>query len=708
MMRLAHLARGAVLAALAFGAGCTSSSSPPPSPMCPASTTPPADAPALLGAACDPLVPSQCGYPFPSNVYLVDDTTTTTGKRVALPAAAMPMNTIIGKALPPSLVADSDGFSPGQNILTHLPGATVTGLPTQDTLALSVTTASPTILLDADTGELVPHFAELDEELIQEADADRAFLIRPVIRLADATRYIVAIRHVVDANGKPLAPTPVFQALRDGTTSCDPSVALRQSLYADIFAKLAKAGVKTDDLQLAWDYSTASRQNNTARFLHMRDDALAKVGTDGPSYTLFPPAAAGTTPDPTSASCNNLKVATNAAETAALSPSEIGTGHCSQDSPTPHIWRRLFGLMTVPIYTTTPNPGAALNVGADGMPVQNGTAQYEFEVNIPMSATMKPGAPLQNGHGLFGEKTEGDGSYLATIDDQGDYVSVAVDLLGMCGDDSVNVENSIAGDPQGFKDDVGRQHQGILNELLSMRLMNGLAKDPATFYNGQPTIDATQHYYRGDSQGGIFGTTYMAVTTDVTRGVLGEPGMPYSLLLNRSEDFGPFFIVLPGVYQNGRNIQLFLGMVQMIWDHTEPDGYAPYIVDNNLEGTPAHRVLIHANIGDYQVTPLGAEVIARTIGAQNLSPADREIFGVPDAPSPIDGSAIVEWTWGLEPAPETNNPPGDLCPTGAPAACGDPHDQLRNQPSSIQQELDFFTTGKVVGTCNGPCVGTFM
>ena len=39
-----------------------------------------------------------------------------------------------------------------------------------------------------------------------------------------------------------------------------------------------------------------------------------------------------------------------------------------------------------------------------------------------------------------------------------------------------------------------------------------------------------------------------------------------------------------------------------------------------------------------------------------LSPADREIFGVPDAPSPIDGSAIVEWTWGLEAAPETNTP----------------------------------------------------
>ncbi len=143
----------------------------------------------------------------------------------------------------------------------------------------------------------------------------------------------------------------------------------------------------------------------------------------------------------------------------------------------------------------------------------------------------------------------------------------------------------------------------------------------------------------------------MSVSTDVTRGVLGEPGAPYSLILNRSADFGPFFIVLPAVYGTGREIQFFLGLVQMLWDRTEPDGYVPYIVNNNLPGTPAHRVLIHDNIGDYQVTPLGAHFIARTIGAQNLAPTNREVYGIPDAPSPIDGSAMVEWSLGPPPRP---------------------------------------------------------
>ena len=696
---------GSSSASSSSGSGSSGSSG------CTTPPTPPPDAVPLLAGACDPLVPTQCGYPFPSNVYLVDDASTVTGKRVQVPSDAMPFMKNLQAHVNPSLVADQDGFSPGMSILTHLPGATITGLPTQHDLADSVLTTSPTIILDAENGTLVPHWSELDMELPNDADSDRTFIIRPAARLLDGHRYIVAIRHVKDANGNDLVPTPAFQALRDGTASCEPSVDLRRALYADIFAKLSAAGINTNDLQLAWDFSTASRENNTRWFLQMRDDALAQVGQLGPSYTLFPPAAAGTTPDPASASCNNLTTgAVNSAQTNALNPQEIGSTHCSQDSPNPHIWRRLFGLMTVPLYLTSPNPGSDLNFG-DGGVVQNGVAQYEFEVNIPVSATTSagPATPMQNGHGLLGSKTEGDNGYLATIDDQGDYASVSVDLLGMAADDLDTVLGALAADPTKFKGDIGRQHQGILNELLSMRLMNGLAQDPATYFNGQPTIDATHHLYRGDSQGGIFGTTYMAVTTDVTRGVVGEPGMPYDLLLNRSEDFSSFFSLLQNVMGGSRDIQLLLAMFQMDWDRTEPDGYAPYIVDDNLPNTPAHQVLIHAALGDYQVTPLGAELIARTIGAKNLSPVNREIYGVTDDPGPINGSAIVEWNFGLLPAPDTNTPPEDLCAPDAGPLCGDPHDQLRIQPESIQQEIDFFNTGLVDETCGGaPCVGIFQ
>src|SRR5690349_8220867 len=80
---------------------------------------------ALLDTDCDPLVPTKCGYPFPSNVYLTDDPKTVTGKHVAFGKYTLPFIKGIGNTNP-DVFAISDGFSPGAAALTELPGATVT------------------------------------------------------------------------------------------------------------------------------------------------------------------------------------------------------------------------------------------------------------------------------------------------------------------------------------------------------------------------------------------------------------------------------------------------------------------------------------------------------------------------------------------------------------------------------------------------------
>jgi hypothetical protein len=618
----------------------------------------------ILDKPCDPMVPSGCGFPFPSNVYLVPDASTASGHRVNFPKAALP--TIVGSGhIDPAPWNTLDGFSAGQAPMTDMPGASVTGLPTQDTIATSITMASPTILMEAETGVLVPHFAELDVSAASSA-TDRALMIRPVVRLKDATRYIVAIRHVVDDKDTPLAPSPVFQALRDGTDSPEASVASRRSLYADIFGKLQKAGVAKDDLQIAWDYTTASRANNTGWLLHMRDDALATVGDAGPAYVI-----------------DTVDV-----------------------DPNPYIHLRIHGHMTVPLYLDKPGPGGVLVFGADGLPRQNGMADYDFLVHVPNSAmTATEGfAVVQNGHGLLGDKTEGENSYLAEICEKNHFVAVAVDLVGMAEEDTNVVMDAIGGDIGKFEVLVERQHQGILNSLLAMRMMkNSFWKDPQLQVGGvggHSVIDPTHLYYRGDSQGGIFGTTYMALSTDVTRGLLGEPGMPYGLLLNRSADFDPFFQALQLVYSGGRKVQQVLGLVQMLWDRTEPNGYAPYIVENMLPGTPQHQVLIHAAIGDHQVTPLGAHLIARAVHAQNVKPVNRTVFGIPDADPPFSGSGFMEFSFGLPTSPETNTPPeGAMYPDS-----DDPHDWVRALPPARDQSEKFFRTGIIDTFCTGPCV----
>ena len=45
-----------------------------------------------------------------------------------------------------------------------------------------------------------------------------------------------------------------------------------------------------------------------------------------------------------------------------------------------------------------------------------------------------------------------------------------------------------------------RQHQGMLNQLLAMRMMKGrFWMDPQVQFGGQSAIDPTECYYRGDS-----------------------------------------------------------------------------------------------------------------------------------------------------------------------------------------------------------------
>lgn len=609
-----------------------------------------------LEGDCDPIVPTRCGLPFPSNVYLADDAGTVTGKKVQFGAKTLPQLKA-GPYVDPASWSDSDGFSPGQAPFTHMPGATIIGLPTQDNIDFSLGDNSATVLLDAETGERIPHFAELDMSK-PTTDATRALMIRPVVRLKDATRYIVAIRHVQGADGKYLEPSDTFKALRDESKSEEYAVRRRRTLYGDIFDRLEKAGVERKDLQIAWDYSTASRDNNTRWLIHMRDDALAKVGDEGPEYVI----------------------------------------DTVEDNPNEFIRKRIYGRFTVPLYLDKAEPGGDLLLGDDGMPKQNGTAEYEFVVHLPNSVTGDtPGALLQNGHGLLGSKNEGRNGYLAELSDKKRFVSFGIDLIGMASDDEDQVTIAIAGDIGHFKKLVGRQHQGILNSLLAMRMMKGrFGKDPLMTDNGKSMIDSTKCYYRGDSQGGIFGTTYMAISTDVTRGLLGEPGMPYNLLLNRSVDFTPFFDLLQVFYKDALDLQLVLGLVQMHWDRTEPDGYAPYINDNLLPNTPKHEVLLHAAIGDYQVTPLGAHMIARSVKAKNLTPANRPIWGVSEDAGPFTGSGIVEFDFNLPMAPVTNTPP--VGPED-----DDPHDKVRVLDAAYDQTDLFLREGTIKPFCDGVC-----
>lgn len=642
----------------------------------------------LLGSDCDPLVQEFCGLPFPSDVYRLDDPTglNPSGKSVRFGPTTLPARLKDGQHMPPSLFYDHDGFSPGQAAMTYLPYASDEGCASPYDIARSLDDDSPTILLEADTFRRVPHWVDIDASNLDdvvEGDPDqRLFLIRPAERLRDGTRYIVAIRNVVDRrDGKLIPPSPVFEALLEdrlldddeGDLAAQWTTFARRRKYDDIFGRLEAAGIGREDLQIAWDYTTASRESNTGYMVHMRDLALEAVGDAGPPF-----------------------VVTNVDE----DYNEL-------------ILRRIEVEMEVPLYLTSASDGFEpdnidrLFLNPQGELQQNGTMTQKVVILVPRTVeTEAPHALLQNGHGLFGSRTEGNGGYLSRIAGEGRYIAFATNYFGFEQESIGIAGEALAGSFPYLKSYTERQIQGQINQLLAMRMMMGRVADTGIVDGEGNTlldpswVDASRRYYRGDSQGGIMGAAYMAVSTDVTRGVLAEPGMSYNLLMDRSASFQQFFIILrAGFGESPVTKQLVLAAAQMSWDRAEPNGFAPYIANDPLPGTPEHQVIIYAARGDHLVTTFGAHLMARAIGATHLQSDDgavhESIFGLSEAAPPLaEGSAYVAYDFGLAPNPTENLPNLDGC---------DPHERIRRMGTHIEQSNHFFSTGEIRWTCNGVC-----
>jgi hypothetical protein len=602
---------------------------------------------------CDPLVPAYCAFPFPSNVFTAADATTPTGRRLALAQATMP-GTRGGNRGLPDAVNTRDGFGPNASLMAHLPGATATGLPSPITIERSLAADSPTVILDADTGERIAHFAEVDVNA--RADDERTFYLRPVVNFREGHRYIVAIRDVRDAQGALVPASPAFAALRDGTASDEPSVDARRGLYADIFARLATAGVERADVQLAWDFTVGSVEDLTGEMITMRDLALAAVGEDGPPYVID-------------------SVAMDVSEDVAI---------------------QVRGRVTVPLFLDIPGPGGVLSRDPSGAPVQNGTAEYPFIVIVPYSALDTPAPIVNYGHGLFGSFLEPTDSSFGRFANDQNIIYVSMDWIGMASADVLPIAGIVdSGNLEEFATVPDRLRQSMVNFMVSHRMARGaMVDDPALQGPNGPVIDPTEGYFFGGSQGGIFGATFMAVTTDVERGVLAVPGQPYNLLLERSVNFDMFNAIIEGAYPSAFDKAMVLSIAQLLWDRVEPAGYSHHIRDNLLPGTPAHEVLLLVSIGDHQVSTLGAHIMARAIGARNLRPTNRAPFGIEEVDGPATGSGMIEFDFGLPAEPLENVPMSEG---------QDPHGRLREIDAAFRTSAQFFRTGELVNLCDGAC-----
>ena len=724
----------------------------------------PSNAGALTNpAGCDPIVPAQCMLPYPNDWLTQYDPASLTGRRLDLNVLGMPRNAL-GKPIDPSAWNDgSDGFSAGSQILTLVPGMTKnsdlapSGLPSDTDLAMNSSSGLGVILLDTTTGKTWPVWVEVDQ-YTQEAGilpagvagpVQQDLIIHPAENLLDGHRYIVALRHLITDNGTTAQPSPAFVAYRDRTSALsDP----RTGHMNGIFADLAEAGWSRSGIYLAWDFTTASTQSVTGRFLAMRQSAFAQLGQTPADMAKGRITPGSTAPAFQVSSVTNFTPQQNA-----------------------NIARQITGTFTVPCYiaptcsppvkceTLTaptplgtpfddcPSPGVFLldptNLYATPQQVAGQTYQAGFICNVGRAGFQQGLAmrPVEYGHGLFGSDSEVNASPQEEMANRFGMVYCATDWFGFASSDIPNAFLALT-DLSYFPLLADRAQQGVLNFLYLQRLLahpGGFASNAAFQYpNGHPVIDTSNVFYDGNSQGGIFGGTVCAVSIDVKHCALGVNGMDYTVLLPRSSDYvatspitaASLLAISPSnptgglgysnifdlFYPNQSQRLLTLELIQSLWDRSDPDGYATHMTSTALGGllpdTPDHRVLMQIAWGDHQVANITAEDEARTIGAGGVDPAvtTSRLCGTNDPGGPYcyESSSVL---WGLHPvgsAPYAGSaivvydsgPPGadgygtdPPPPSDVPNFTGDdPHESPRRTCDGQLQKSDFLAAGGMV------------
>ena len=654
----------------------------------------PASAAPKPSRACDFLDKAVCLQPWPNDYFRKDG-------RIAIKKKAMPADKD-GKRIDPAAWNRSDGFSPGQTILTHVRGmdneqAFRRTNPVQlSDISRYTARKAPIVVINAKTGERHPIWAELDPHPKRGRDVN--LQIRPAADWDEGTRYIVALRRLRNASGDVLRAGAAFRLYRDGKETDNKLIESRRAHMNSIFRKLGKAGIRRDSLYLAWDFTVASERNLTERALHIRDDAFALLG----DTNLADGVVQGNAP------------AFTVTSTTAVND-EPGVG------------MRIEGTFQVPCYLDTAGcePGGGFSYASkrSNIPVRGDTANFRtapFYCNVPSAASPANRAlNVQYGHGLLGSGSQVfEESDIQRMAERHNAMYCATDWTGM-NVPSVPFAVEVLKNLSLFPKFADRLQQGLLDQLYFGRLMlhpNGLASDPAFQQGGQPIFDNSRLLYDSNSQGGIQGVALTALAPDFQNAVLGVPAINYSVLLRRSVDFDAYAVIMYDQYPNERERPLVLGLLQMLWDRGEGNGYAQHTVGDPLPGTPDHNVLMHVAVGDHQVSTTQADVMARTIGASVRQPAiddgrsfeDNPLFDIPAIGGfPFTGdAAVVYWdtgpvrqvngaTVGTEPAPLAEEPNR----TGA-----DPHGRPRKDPNAQIQKVEFMLNGDVIDVCgSAPC-----
>jgi hypothetical protein len=593
-----------------------------------------------LPDACHPLrYPGVCASPYPAMHYMVADDTTSTGFRLALEESHFPVNAS-GVAFDPSPLNVRDGFSASTHLLVAFEERlATTNLPTWQDPAASVLDSSATLLIDTETGERVPHFAELDAQVTDDVER-QALMIRPVARLRHGVRYVAAVRSLLTTvDGAPASGAPGWANGRD----------------ANVVAELERDGTSPDGVLLAWDFVTASDASSTRDLSTMTAATLALVPATGLGYTI---------------------------------------SRVDEDfSPT--TLRRIVGTFTVPRFvdhTDLTRADIAMLRDADGAPMANGTYEAPFVFIVPRSAATTPARLAIYGHGFIntaeGAFGEADGSsFTQSFGESHGYAFIGTNWWGLSRDETQSgaIPDAVS-DMNNLPWIATRLQQSVVNQVVLARTAKVIAADAAVLAG--VTIDNGAVDYVGISLGGIMGSVFLGYTPDVAHAVLHVAAARWSTLLQRSKLWGLFGIFVNDAYPAALAQLQLIAALQEVFADVEGLTRADQLTDSG-------SVLVQMGVNDDSVTNVASMMLARTMGLSVLDDTPLAIPLLDTAAGPLK-SAFTVWDTGEPPPPTTNiaNPT---------TSTNTVHDQLRNIPALQTQMDMFLRTGDVASTCDGTC-----
>jgi hypothetical protein len=614
---------------------------------------------------CNPLGANHCMTPWPSSVFEVDDASSETGRRLAIPEGTLPSN-FDDSPIDPAGWNLADGFSPSAPIVLSFPGGvSIDGLPPIDDMDPSLAADSPTVILDMTTNERVAHFAEVDVAAEGMPDSQALFL-RPAARLVGGHRYAVAITKAVKSkDGSDLKVPPGFAALRDGRKTDHALLEAARPRLDEALDALDAAGYPASDLVVAWDFTVASDAFIHRDMIAARDRVIAALDSHPIGYTITTDA-----------------------------PIDTGTV----------IKRKITGTFDAPLILTQNgsfSAGTVVARDADGLPAVQGFYQIPFNAIVPACAytASAPVGMVIYGHGLLGSSGEATGGVQQTTASELCLVFVGTDMRGMSEFDVPAVARAL-NDATHTDEVMEVLEQGLVNHVTLVRAMRTtfaqtLFVDAAN--GNKPLVDPTKVYYYGLSQGAILGTAVMAYEPTITRAALGVGAANYSMMLDRSADWPTYRVILQGGYPDLLDDQLVLNLVQARWDKTEGSGVANSVLAGTPTGTPPKQLLMQLALSDDEVPNVATFWEARTMGVPVMGPTPTTPWGltVQTAPLAAGQSALVIEDGGAPPAPLTNTPAVKQNPSM--------HDLTRNQPASRRQIGVFYTTGTIINECAGAC-----